>query len=98
MFDLGMQELIVIFVVALIVFGPKKLPELARTLGKGIHELKRAVSGVKEQLDEEVKDINEPLLDKKDFDILSEREGEKQEKTGSDQKNSQEDKGVNGSR
>lgn len=53
MFDLGIQELIVIFVVALIVFGPKKLPELGRTLGKGILELKRALNGMKGQLDAE---------------------------------------------
>ncbi len=50
MFDLGIQELIVIFVVALIVFGPKRLPELGRTLGKGILELKKAMEGVREQI------------------------------------------------
>lgn len=60
MFDLGIQELIVIFIVALIVFGPKRLPELGRTLGKGIAELKRAVQGVKEQMDEEFAMINNP--------------------------------------
>ncbi len=50
MFDLGIQELVVIFVVALIVFGPKRLPELGRTLGKGILELKKAMEGVREQI------------------------------------------------
>lgn len=63
MFDLGIQELIVIFVVALIVFGPKKLPELARSLGKGIGDLKRAMHGVKEQIDSEVGDVTKPIKD-----------------------------------
>ncbi|MFO0753706.1 MAG: twin-arginine translocase TatA/TatE family subunit [Thermodesulfovibrionales bacterium] len=61
MFDLGIQELIVIFIVALLVFGPKRLPELGRTLGKGIAELKRAMQGVKEQMDVEMKEIKAPL-------------------------------------
>ena len=43
MFDLGIQELIVVFVVALLVFGPKRLPEIAKSMGKGIGELKRAL-------------------------------------------------------
>lgn len=53
MFDIGTQELIIIFVVALLVFGPKKLPELAKTLGKGIRELKSAMLGVKDTLEKE---------------------------------------------
>lgn len=57
MMGLGTQELIVIFIVALLVFGPKKLPELGRTLGKGLIELKRAMHGVKEQIDTEVQEI-----------------------------------------
>ncbi|BCB96222.1 hypothetical protein JZK55_11440 [Dissulfurispira thermophila] len=61
MFDLGIQELIVIFVVALLVFGPKKLPELGRSLGKGIAELKKAMHGVKEQMDAELHEIKEPI-------------------------------------
>jgi sec-independent protein translocase protein TatB len=60
MFDLGIQELIVIFVVALIVFGPKRLPELGRTLGKGILELRKAMEGIKEQMHAE-SDALKPL-------------------------------------
>ena len=41
MFDIGIQELIVIFLVALFVFGPDKLPELARNIGKLVAQLKR---------------------------------------------------------
>lgn len=52
MLDLGFQELIVIFIVALLVFGPKKLPELARTLGRGIGELKAAIHGVKVSIEQ----------------------------------------------
>ena len=70
MFDLGTQELIVIFVVAFLVFGPKRLPELGRTLGKGIRELKSAMRGVKESLDEAETGVTDEL--KKASDDLEE--------------------------
>ena len=60
MFDLGIQELVVIFVVALIVLGPKKLPELGKTLGKGLLELKKAMEGIKEQMSEETEGSHSP--------------------------------------
>ncbi len=52
---LGMPELIVIFVIALIVFGPRKLPELGRSLGKGIAEFKHAVNDMQSTLESEIK-------------------------------------------
>ena len=52
---LGMPELIVIFVIALLVFGPRKLPELGRSLGKSLGEFKRASNELRNTLDEEIR-------------------------------------------
>lgn len=49
--NLGMSELLVIMLIVLLLFGPKKLPELARGLGKGLNEFKRAAQDVKNELD-----------------------------------------------
>jgi len=56
MFDIGFQELIIIFVVALIVVGPKKLPELGRTLGKWVVDIRRSINMAKSQIEDEMKD------------------------------------------
>ena len=61
MLDLGTQELLVIFIVAFLVFGPKKMPELGRTLGKGIRELKSAMRGITASLEEAGSDIKEEV-------------------------------------
>ncbi|MBG0790850.1 MAG: twin-arginine translocase subunit TatB [Desulfovibrionaceae bacterium] len=55
MFGIGGPELLIICVVALIVIGPKKLPEMLRSLGKGVAEFKRVGNEVKTTLDDEVK-------------------------------------------
>lgn len=47
MFGIGLPELIIIFIVALLVFGPKKLPELGRMLGKGLAEFRKASDEIK---------------------------------------------------
>ena len=52
--SLGMQEIIIIFVLALIIFGPRKLPELGKTLGKGLAEFKKASNELKQTWEEEV--------------------------------------------
>jgi sec-independent protein translocase protein TatA len=53
--SLGMPELIVIFVIALIIFGPRKLPELGRSLGRGIAEFKKATNDLQSTLDDEIR-------------------------------------------
>jgi TatA/E family protein of Tat protein translocase len=58
MFGIGLPELILIMAIALIVVGPDKLPELAKSLGKGIVELKKAAAGLKESLHEDDDDPN----------------------------------------
>jgi TatA/E family protein of Tat protein translocase len=53
--SLGMQEIIIIFILALIIFGPRKLPELGKTIGKGLAEFKKASNELKQTWEEEVK-------------------------------------------
>lgn len=61
MFDIGMDELLLIFVVALFVYGPSKLPDLARALGRGYAEFRRATNELKEtfEQDETVREIKQ---------------------------------------
>ncbi|MDO5675074.1 MAG: twin-arginine translocase TatA/TatE family subunit [bacterium] len=58
MFGIGLPEMIVIFAVALIVIGPDKLPDLARSLAKGLFELKRTLNEVRGNFSEEEEAIN----------------------------------------
>ncbi len=52
--NIGPWELVLVLVIALIIFGPGKLPEVARSVGKGINEFKRATNEVKQQVQEAV--------------------------------------------
>ena len=53
--SIGMPELIVIFVIALVIFGPRKLPELGRSLGRSLAEFKRASNELRSTLEEEIR-------------------------------------------
>ena len=58
--SIGMPELMIIFVIALIIFGPRKLPELGRSMGKSLSEFKRASNDLKNTLDEEIRIEDKP--------------------------------------
>ena len=60
MFGIGMPELLLILGVALIVLGPKKLPELAKTLGKGLAEFRRATEELKDEFRKVETDLDNP--------------------------------------
>jgi TatA/E family protein of Tat protein translocase len=59
MFDIGLQELVLIFVIALLVFGPKNLPQLGRSLGRALREFRRASDEFRSTIETNLK-INEP--------------------------------------
>jgi sec-independent protein translocase protein TatA len=58
--NIGFPEIVVLLVLALIIFGPKRLPELGKSLGKGIREFRSSVSGEKEdEEDEELRELQQ---------------------------------------
>lgn len=65
MFGIGIPELIIIMVIALVVIGPSKLPELAKALGKGLAEFRKATQEIKDtlDLDEDIKEIRNDIVD-----------------------------------
>jgi Tat protein translocase TatB subunit len=88
MFDIGFQELIIIFVVALLVFGPEKLPEIAKTLGKWVVEIRRGVNIAKSQMEEEMKeefkmpeDIIQSLPKDEASEKVADKKGDTEEKS-----------------
>jgi Tat protein translocase TatB subunit len=60
MFGIGMPELLLILAVALIVLGPKKLPEMARTLGRGLAEFRRTTDDVKREMQAAADEVDAP--------------------------------------
>jgi len=59
MFDIGLPELLVIIVIVMIVFGPNKLPELAKAFGKAMREFKKAIEEIKDSFEKETRDVKE---------------------------------------
>jgi TatA/E family protein of Tat protein translocase len=70
MFNIGLPELLIIGAIALIVFGPNKLPELAKALGRAMREFKKATDEVKESFEAETRDLEEIKTTIADENIL----------------------------
>ena len=93
MFGIGVPELIVIMVIALIVIGPSKLPDLAKALGKGVAEFRKAAQDIKDSLDldDELKDVKDDFIDsfggiEKQFDAKEDRLTKSNKEETSDEK------------
>ena len=67
MFGLGIPELIVIFVIALVVFGPKKLPELGKSIGRAMAEFKKASEDFQESVRTEMREVEHETNVKEDL-------------------------------
>jgi len=63
MFGIGFQELLIIAVIALLIVGPKKLPDLAKTLGKGFSEFRKATDGITDDLKQTMQSEDKPKDD-----------------------------------
>ena len=82
--NIGMPEMMIIMVVALLVFGPKKLPEIGRSVGKALREFKKSTEEIKDRFEEQIRvddfksiqeDIKKDLKDIKD--VTTDEEGKK---------------------
>jgi len=87
MFGISMWEMILIFAIALIVIGPDKLPDLAKTVGRMMGELKKAVSDIKESIniEDEIDDV------KKTINVIGLEEEKSEDKNSQNNNNNKKD-------
>ncbi len=77
-FNISGGEIFIILVVAFIIFGPKKIPEIARKLGKGINEMKKATTDIKREINNEVNKVKTDVDDAVDnIDIDTKEKSDK---------------------
>jgi Tat protein translocase TatB subunit len=83
MFGIGMPELLVILGLALLLIGPKKLPQLAKSLGKTMGELRKATDDLKDTISEEIEPIKDEIPDREELEEALKKkflEGEEEKK------------------
>ncbi len=89
MFGIGMPELLIILGLALILIGPKKLPELAKSLGKTMGELRKTTDDLKETIAEEIEPIKDDLPSKEELkEVLEKQFSGKEQEEGETEKDS----------
>lgn len=81
-FDISSGEIFVILLVIFLLFGPQKIPELARKLGKGINELRRATDDIRNEINREANGIKKSMDPDPDDDM--QKKGGKKPENGSD--------------
>ncbi len=82
MFGVGMQELVVILVLALILFGPRRLPEIGRAIGKTVRQLRRATQDFREAIEQEPPEEIRREVEKKLSENISREEDGKDIESG----------------